>query len=269
MTSTIATRPTSAATQRNVARGEWIKFRSVRSTTVTLISAALVTVIFGAIFAVSAGNDGGVSGPPGMALSNPLSISLGAINLSQLIVGILGVLITAGEYSTGLIRSTFAAVGSRLAVLRAKSIVIAGSVFVVMGVGTTLAVAVGQMLYAGDQATVSLTDPDTLRVVLGATLYLTGVALMGVALGFIVRSTSSAIGILVAALFIGPTLLGLLPDSVTDTVLRYLPSKAGESMMALTPTSDLLPTGTASVVFAAWVVGMLSIAALLVRRRDA
>ena len=138
-----------------------------------------------------------------------------------------------------------------------------------MGVGTTLAVAVGQMLYAGDQATVSLTDPDTLRVVLGATLYLTGVALMGVALGFIVRSTSSAIGILVAALFIGPTLLGLLPDSVTDTVLRYLPSKAGESMMALTPTSDLLPTGTASVVFAAWVVGMLSIAALLVRRRDA
>ena len=104
---------------------------------------------------------------------------------------------------------------------------------------------------------------------LGATTYLAGIAMIGVALGFILRSTSGAIGVLVAAVFILPGLLGLLPESFSDSVVKYLPSKLGESMRALNPGDDLVAVGPAFLIFLAWVVGLLCVAAVLVRRRDA
>ena len=41
---------------------------------------------------------------------NPVDVSLGGWHLAQLSIGVLGVLFISGEYSTGQIRSTFAAV---------------------------------------------------------------------------------------------------------------------------------------------------------------
>jgi ABC-type transport system involved in multi-copper enzyme maturation permease subunit len=258
---------TARVTTRGVIRGEWIKLRSVRSTIVTLVGAAAATLLLAVVFPVSAGQAG--VGPPGSDLTDPVALSLASINITQLIVGIVGVLVIAGEYSTGLIRTTFAAVGSRLRVLGAKAVVVGSCVAALMVGVTTLAVVVGQSVYAGDQATVPFDDPGLWRAVIGATVYLAGVALLGVALGALLRSTSGAIGILVGALFVGPTLLGLLPEGVSDSVLKFLPSEAGESMMAISPADGQLGVGAAFVVFALWVVALLAAAAIDLRRRDA
>ena len=264
-----ATTPTAARRVRlvDVVRGEWIKFRSVRSTSLTLPLAAVATVALGMIFAATA--TGSDAPSRAAALTGPVELSLGAIDLTAMIVGVLGVLMVAGEYSTGLIRTTIAAVGDRLAVLRAKAIVLGGATAVVMGVATVAALWAGQAVYTGDQVTVALTDPDTIGVVLGTVVYVTGIALIGLALGAILRSTASAIGVLVGGIFIAPPLMSLLPESFTDLVLRYMPSEAGSAIMATVSDPDLLSTGAAYAVFAGWVLGLLGVAAVLLRTRDA
>ncbi len=268
-TPTEATQSTTTNTGKvrtwNVVRSEWIKFWSIRSTSVTLIAAGIVTVAFGMIFSAVA--ESGATSGPAAGLTNPVDVALGAVGLTAMIIGVLGVMFVASEYSTGLIRTAFAAVGRRARVIRAKVAVIAASVFGVAAVSVTAAVVAGQAVYAGSEATIPVTD--VLDVLLGTTVYLTGIALIGVALGFILRSTAAGIGTLVGAVFIGPNLLNLLPDSITDLFMKYLPSEAGSAMMSQVSNPDLLSTGAAFAVFIAWVVGLLGVAGFLVRRRDA
>lgn len=266
-TATTATAPPRAGRVRtwNVARGEWTKFWSVRSTTFTLLAAGLVTVVFGMIFSAVA--ESGEAAGPATLLTDPLDLALAGMALGEMIVGVLGVLIVAGEYSTGLIRTTFAAVGRRTKVLWAKSAVLATSVFAMAAVAVTAAVVLGQAVYAGDLPTVPVAD--ALDVILGAAVYLTGIGLIGLALGFLLRSTAAGIAVLVGGVFIGPNLLNLLPESITDVFMKYLPSEAGSAMMTQVTDPELLSRGTGYVVFIAWVIGLLGLAGYLVRKRDA
>ena len=122
-------------------------------------------------------------------------------------------------------------------------------------------------MYGGDLATVPLAD--ALDVIVGAVVYLTGIGLIGLALGFLLRSTAAGIATLVGGVFIGPGLLNLLPDSITDVFMKYLPSEAGSAMMTQVSDPDLLSRGAGYVVFIAWVVGLLGLAGYLLRKRDA
>lgn len=273
-TMTTITAPTaSPSTRRHIAKvrlsrvmkGEWIKFWSVRSTAATLLAAGFATVAFGMIFSAVA--ESGDATGPATRLTDPVDLALGGIGLTEMIIGVLGVLVVAGEYSTGLIRTSFAAVGKRSRVIGAKIAVTGASVFVVAGVAATLAVVLGQAVYAGSQPTVPLAE--TLDVVLGTSVYLTGIVVIGIALGFILRSTAAGIGTLVGGVFIGPNLLQLLPDSITEAFLQYLPNYAGDAMMSQVSDPDLLSTGAGYAVFGAWVVGLVTAAAVLVNRRDA
>lgn len=252
---------------RDVFRGEWIKFRSVRSLTLTLTAAAVVTLGLGMIFSATAGS-GEATPRAATGLVGPVELSLGAIELTALIVGVVGVLVSAGEYTTGLVRTTIMAVGHRLTVLTAKVGVVGMATALVMGVATVLTLWLGQAVYGGDQATLALTDPDAIGVVLGTTTYVTGVALIGLALGMIVRSTASAIGVLVGGVFIAPQLMLLLPESFTDVVLEYMPSEAGAVIMSTVSDPSLLSTSAAYAVLGAWVLGLLAVAGLLLRIRD-
>ena len=257
--------PTGRVSTWRVIRGEWIKFWSVRSTKFTLLAAGVVTVVFGMIFSAVANSDEAAG--PAALLTDTLDLALAGMGLSEMIVGVLGVLLVAGEYSTGLIRTTFAAVGRRTKVLWAKAAVLGASVFAMAAIAVTAAVVLGQAVYAGDLATVPLTD--ALDVIVGAVVYLTGIGLIGLALGFLLRSTAAGIATLVGGVFIGPNLLNLLPDSITDVFMKYLPSEAGSAMMTQVSDPDLLSRGAGYVVFIAWVVGLLGLAGYLLRKRDA
>ena len=224
-------------------------------------------VLLGIIFSATAGS--AEPARPATLLTDPVQLALAASDMSAMIIGVLGVLLIAGEYSTGLIRTTIAAVGSRLKVLGSKAVVLAGVSAVVVAISSVLALWLGQAFYAGDQATTALTDPDIIGVVLGTTTYLVGIGLIGLALGAILRSTAAAIGLLVGGVFIVPGLMGLLPDGVTDNVVKFLPSDAGSAMMSTVSDPDLLSTAAAYGVFAAWVVGLLAVAGVLMKRRDA
>ena len=253
-----------------VLRSEWIKLRSVRSSALTLLGAAFAMLLAGLVFASTIGSGGDGPGPRG-GLSDPTGIALSGVMITQLIVGVLGVMVVSSEYSTGMIRATLTGVPSRLPVLAAKVAAVIGAVFTTMLAVSLVAFFGAQaIMSAADQPTAVLGDPGVLRAIVGSAAALTGVAVMGVAFGSILRSTAGAISTLFGLVFLAPGLGQLLlPTSWRDDVLKYLPSNASSSFTSVVPDSDVLGTTAGALVFAAWVVVPLIVAAVLLRRRDA
>jgi ABC-2 type transport system permease protein len=253
-------------TQAHVVTSEWIKFRSLRSTKYTLAASIAMTVGLGLLFAVFT-----VArwSPATRAGFNPVSLSLQGTFLSQLAIGVLGILLITGEYSTGMIRATMSAVPRRLPVLWAKL-----GVFGVVATGASMAAALvaflgAQAILASKHAGASLADPGVLRVVLGAGLYLTVVGLLGMALGFIIRNTAGAITTLFGILLILPVLGEVLPADWASHVTPYLPSNAGQAVMQLHSDPNTLAPWTGFGLFVGYAVVAVMIAAVLLRRRDA
>lgn len=253
-----------------VLRSEWVKLRSVRSSVLVLAAVALTMLVFGVL----------VSGVVGGVFStattedfgtDPTAVALAGTLLAQLVVGVLGVLVITGEYATGLIRTSLTAVPARLPVLAAKAGVVAAATFPVALASSLAAFLAGQALIgSGDLAPASLGDPGVLRAVVGTAGFLTGIALLGLALGALLRSTAAALSTLFAAVFLLPGLGSVvLPASWRDDLLQYLPSNAGTAFTTVAPPAELLSVGTGLAVFVAWVVVPLALAAVALRRRAA
>ena len=266
---TAESRPVDAAqrvTFPRVVRMEWIKFWSLRSTVFTLALTAALVVGIGAIVAGVAGNPDG----PGDDFTDPTQISLAGVMLAVLVSAALGALTSTGEYATGTIRATLAAVPSRLPVLGAKAVVFAASSFVLMLGAVLAAFLTGQAILSSrglDSA--ALGDPGVLRAVAGAAVYLSGAGLIGLAVGALLRNTAAAISLVVATLFVVPGLFQLLPASWNDNVAPYLPSNAADAFMSVHATSPTLSVGAGFAVFAGYVLVLLAGAAVALGRRDA
>ena len=255
-----------------VLRSEWVKLRSVRSSRTTLLAAAGVLLLIGLIGAAFNGGllaeppDPGDGGPNG---EDPTSMVMAGLLLAPLIIAVLGVMTITAEYATGTIRSTMTFVPKRLPVLWAKAAVLTVVTLPVMVVASLVTFLGGQaLLAAGDTATASLSDPGVLRAVLGSAVYLTGVAVMGLAFGTLLRGTAVAISALFGLIFLVPGLGSfLLPAGIRDNVLLYLPSNAATSFTSVAPGPELLGTASGAAVFAAWIVVPLLFAAAALKRR--
>jgi hypothetical protein len=168
-----------------------------------------------------------------------------------------------------MIRSTLTAVPRRLPVLWAKAAVIAPVVLVLAGLGLLAAFLLGAPGLDGESIALSLGDDGVLRSLAGAGVYLALVAVFGVALGMLIRSSAGAIATLVGILLILPGLAGLLPDSLYDTLSPYFPSTAGQAVYAVQQSSDALSPGAGLAVFAGWVALALAGAAYRLASTDA
>jgi ABC-2 type transport system permease protein len=273
MTTTLApaATPTTAkgtrlrVTQARVLLSEWTKFRSLRSTVTTLLVAVALTIGLGAMFAAITANAATGFGPGTTAVSTSLTGTF----FAQLAVGVLGVLLITGEYSTGMIRSSLTVVPSRLPMLWGKLAVFAITVFLTMLAASFGSFFVGQALL-GDQLNASLSDPGASRSVLGAALYLTVAGLTAIALGALLRNTAAAITTFVAVFFVIPPLTNLLPASLTDHFVQYLPSNAGAVMLDGTyGIAHPLTPWTGFAVMCTYAVVLIGIAAWRLRRVDA
>jgi ABC-2 type transport system permease protein len=270
---TMATRaPVVAAglgvTQARVIRSEWIKFWSLRSTAVTLTTAVALLVGIG-LLAASMLDSGDIGGPgPGPGHLGPVDAGLAGLTFAQLAFGTLGVLFMASEYSTGMIRSSLTAVPKRLPVLWGKIAVFGGVVLVVGLAGAALAFTGGQAVIGDGGA--SWSDPGVARAVIGSGVILAGSGVLGLALGALLRSTPAAISTLFGAMFLlsGVAQL-LLPASVRDDVVRFLPANAGDAFTATTRDSDALGPWVGLGVFLAYVAAVVVAGAWRLRRADA
>jgi ABC-2 type transport system permease protein len=258
--------PALRVTQARVVRSEWTKFRSLRSTISTLGIAVALMIGLAALFsAITANKPSGFD--PGESAS---STSQGSALFAQLAIGVLGVLMISGEYSTGSIRSSLTAVPKRLPMLWAKVAVFAGAVFFTMLTASFLSFFAGQALLSGNGMSVSLSDPGALRAVIGAALYLTVVGITGLALGALLRNTAAAISTVVVVFFVIAPLTLLLPVSWTVHFVQYLPSTAGGGLFSGNfGVANQLAPWTGFAVMCSYAFVLLGFAAWRLRRVDA
>jgi ABC-2 type transport system permease protein len=152
-------------------------------------------------------------------------------------------------------------------VLAAKAGVLAAATFAVCLAAALIAFAGGQALLGSHG--ISLGHPGALRAVFGAALYLTGVAVIGVGLGFLIRSTAGGIAAIIGVLLVLPVIVAALPASVSIPVGRYLPSTTGRALYVMNSGTAAPSPWAGFAIFAGYAAVVVAAAALALRRRDA
>ena len=254
---------------------EWIKFWTVRSTVWTLVAAVVVMVGISTLAAWGSTIEDINQGAGPMNTAQLLSAGY---QVGQLAVAVLAILTIAGEYSTGMIRSTLTAVPRRVSVLAAKALVLSIVVLLV----TVLAMALSYVATMPWQdqlgVTFDLTDAETLRMTVGLPLYLVAIALFAFAIGALVRNSSAALTGVIALLLVVETVLSMIPLRAVELISPFLPSTAGRRVLIDSEMLKLIDGGSTGAhldpwigygVLVVWVIVLGAVAAVLLRRRDA
>jgi len=189
---------------------------------------------------------------------------------------VLGVLVGTGEYATGTFRATFTAVPRRLPVLAGQAVVTAGwgAVTAAAAVGASLLVTSGQRAGAG--FVVDAADAETVRLLAGYVLHQTGVALLGLAIGALLRRATGAFVTAVMLLLVLDQFLAANPGRFTDLLRALLPAAGarmvqGDAQVATLDATSLGPDLGAwggGLVLLLWVIALLGAAAYRLRRHD-
>lgn len=265
-TETLATPGTASVGQWRVISSEWIKFRTLWSCVVIIAIAVAGTIGIGWVTSYLINTGWAHLDPEEIAHFDAVETSMDGYSLAELAIGTLGVIIVTGEYTTGLIRATMAAVPDRLRVLWAKLAVYTVITFVVM-MATSFVTFLGGQAFLGVHGT-SLAAPGVTRVVIAVGIYLTLVAMLGVAFGALIRNTAGGLAALFGVLLVVPAIFSVLPASWQANINKYLPSEAGQAAISASPDPKLLAPWTGMALFAGYVLVAIIAAAVLMRRRD-
>jgi hypothetical protein len=274
--STATLSPRAAANRRaaggygfgTTARMEWRKLRSVRSTWWIMALFAAGMIGFGVL--VMSQQHYATMSAADRASFDPTNNGFIGMVLGQLLLGILGVLAVTTEFSSGLIRATFAAVPNRPLVLAAKAAVLAGAALVAGEIMAFVSFWVGEAVLKSPAPHATLGQPGVLRAVLMGGAYPALVALIGLALGALIRHTAGAIGAIVAVLLAPPLLLIPFSSSVRDAAQKFFPEPiAANSLTAVKPVAHTLSPGVSFALLCGYAVVLLAAGAWALSRRDA
>ncbi|MCU1391763.1 MAG: putative transporter transrane protein [Ilumatobacteraceae bacterium] len=256
-------------TTPRVIRSEWLKLRTLRSSWLTMALAIASVPGIGIAIAWSTERDWTNMRLREKAHFDPLGDPLSGFNLAQLAIGVLAILLVAGEYSGGMIRATLAAVPKRVPVLTAKVAVFTTLTLVTMLPTAILTFFASEHILSAVHIQTSWSTPNVPRIVIGVALYLTVVAALAMGIGAIVRNVAGGIGAFVGILLVLPVIASALPQTWGDRIDKWLPSNAGQALMSVASDNTTLSPWRGFIVFCAYAVGTLAVAAVLLRRRDA
>jgi ABC-type transport system involved in multi-copper enzyme maturation permease subunit len=231
---------------------EWVKLRTLRSTTWVLCAGLALSVALGV---VAGYNTRSVTGDP---TSNVLA---------QVVLGVLGALMMTSEYSSGMIRVTLATVPRRPLMLAAKATVFGLAGLIAGEITTFASFLLGTAVLRPSVPHPSLSDPATARAVALTGLYLTLIGLAGLGVGTIIRHGPGAVATLVGALFVLPLITGAASRGAGKLMPELI---AGNSLAAVKPVpgfgwSPWLELG----IVAAYPAILLAAGCWLLVRRDA
>ena len=242
------------------ARMEWIKLRSLRSTWWVL--ALTVAGAVGIAVAVGVNTED--------ATADLTNNALAGIALGLLLVGVLGVLAMTGEYTSGTIRATLAAVPNRPLVLAVKAAVFGALSLAAGEAAAFIAFAAGGAALPPAVPAPTLGQPGVLRaVVLGGAGYCL-IGLLGVGLGAIIRHTPAAIAVLVGGVYV----LAQLVAGFATWIMAWLPiAIVANSLSVVQPVGDgqirFLSPWAGLGVLGLYAAAALGAGAVLLARRDA
>ena len=253
---------------------EWIKIRSLRSTWITSAIAIVTSVLIGAGLTIGMGKIAEYADTARYSL-------IAGTTLGQIVVAVLAALVITGEYSSGQIRSSLAAVPHRGRLLWAKALVISFVAFLLGSLSTLLSWAISAP-FLGEHAG-SLTDAHYLGFFWGSGLAYAGIAMMTLGLGFLLRSTAGSLTVVTVLLFVieiplslmamkwewAAKIIGLLPGKVAVAVTDPFQLTQTWGSQADGGAASFLEHSHAVLVFAAWALIPMLIGWIVFSRRDA
>ena len=251
-------------TPRRVLRAEWIKLVTLRSTLALFAASVGLMVGLGVLSSLLAVQDW-----EAMTAAQRDGVRVGGRVFAgrlfaELTLGVVGAMAITGEYATGTIRATLAAVPRRLPVLWAKLAIFSGLTFASMTLTSFACFFAGDAILSAHWD-FSLSDPGTLRAVVMTGVVLTAICLLGTALGFILRNTAAAISALIGIVLLAPLFFSQFAPEIGE----YLPSGAMGALVTTTPEPNVLAPWPAFALLCAYVVAAIAAAAIVLMRKDA
>jgi ABC-2 type transport system permease protein len=248
-----------------IAAMEWHKLRTVRSTW-CILAVFAASMIGLAVIALSHEGYAQMSAADRASFDPTHDCFIGLV-LGQLLLGILGVLTITAEFSSGMIRATFAAAPRRPLVLAAKAAVLGAVTFVVGEVTAVAAFVAGQAALQAPAPHATLGEPGVLRAVLVAGAYPALIALISLGIGALIRHTAGAICAVVGVLYVLPLLF--ITPSLQNAGQNFLPHPMVNALTSVTPLPDTLPPGLTFSLLCAYALVALAAGAWALTRCDA
>ena len=197
------------AAARDALHAEWTKLRTLPGTGWLLLGAVVATVIISATVSATLSCTSTAA-----CHVDVTKLSLAGTYLGQAVVAIVAVLAVTGEYGTGMIRTTLAAMPRRTTVLAAKAAVVAAVTLAAAIPAVLGSVLAGRLILPGHGYTpangfpvLSLADGTVLRAATGTVLYLALIALLSLGVAAAVRDAAVAIGAVLGLLYLFPILI--------------------------------------------------------------
>jgi hypothetical protein len=252
---------------------EWRKLVSVRST-YWVLAVTFAFLLIGLLLALQMAHvwDGLSAERRADLMLRPLQELGGWV--ASLCLAILGVLSVTSEYRTDMIRTSLTVFPRRRTLLLAKAAVI-GTVALIAGEVVTVGSFLGTRLVIGDrpfpdqQASIAHDLPSFLISGTVVPVF----ALIGLALGVLLRSTAGSLVSVVFLWHVLPLLVNHLPQPWNERVASVMPGALPLQMSGLSAENsiygDLLSPGMATAVMLAYALVPLAAAAHVLARRDA
>jgi ABC-2 type transport system permease protein len=224
---------------------EWLKLRTTRllhgmvPAAVALSCAAVAGAVLSAKSAAA------------LESSDRIRHLLSVTGIGAILVLLVGIIISSGEYRHGTAADTFLTTPRRHRVLAAKLAVGAGVGLAAGAITSVACLGVAALLYKVKGATFPLDDVEVWLTLAGTLAYTTLFAVLGVALGSLVRNQTVAVaGALAWLAVVEHTLVNLVPD-----IGRWLPAAAGQAIVR-TPLEGLLSPVAATALLAGYVLAI-------------
>lgn len=243
---------------------EWIKLRSLRSTIWTYLSIVIATLLIPTLIYLAISSSGFLAGSD--SSSNVAAhIATSSFSITQLIVVVLGVLTIGGEYSTGMIKSTFVAVPKRTFAVIAKITILFITSFILTLVAGFIAMVLTTTMLNSQGYEFNPVSAINLESVFLFGLFNSLIAVVGFGIAAILKSTPGGLAVSLGLLLVMPGVLTIIPSSFTRTLSEYLPGALFND--SLDPNNGFSAVG-ASLIMLAWAVVLTTTATLLIKNRD-
>lgn len=247
-------------------RSEWIKLKTVPSTWVLTIIALLFPVIV-TVITMLVSSDSSIRTT---SAGDMVELVVGLAIVTALLVGTTIATATTTEFGNNTIRPTFVGLPDRWRTLIAKFIVYTVFAAVCMVVAVALAWFVGSILVNSRDGSIPMDEADTgIPTLIGACLLGVLLALLGYALGLLMRNAALAICTLLLWPLLVEGIVGALLNNISEGADKFLPYREGFQLVALNPEDNMFSRIGGGLYFAAWVLGLLALGFLVTHKRDA
>lgn len=260
-----------------VLRSEFIKFFSLPSTLILILSTFVVMVGIAAlgVWGVGASLQAMAAQPEIAAEMGDITVLAASLPgsgmiVAQLIIGALAVMVMSSEFATGSARSTFVATPTRQPVLWAKTLMVAVVSALVALASLLAAFLVSMPIAENYDLPLDFASEVYQRNLWFGVLYVVMVSLIGLALGTLLKNSAGGIVVLAALFFVLPIVVDGLSGFVSwlADAARFLPDHAGSALMQMPGAEGALEPWASGLVVGAWIIVPLVAAALLLQRRD-